>query len=160
MIRYRVRCDQSHEWDAWFASSASFDDQVARKLVECPICGSNQAERAVMAPAVQGTRKQKDAEPVAQTTMPMTLSEGPDGLVLPEKVRTFFEGWRKHIAATHDDVGDTFAREARAMHEGDTDPRPIIGTATATEARDLIEDGVPVLPLPKLAVPAKPKTLN
>jgi hypothetical protein len=160
MIRYRVRCDQSHEWDAWFASSASFDDQVARSLVDCPLCGSTAVERAIMAPAVQGTRKSKTAAPLAGATVPMSLSDGQDGLVLPEKVRTFFEGWRKHIAATHDDVGDTFAREARAMHDGETDPRPIIGTATASEARDLIEDGVPVLPLPKLAVPAKPETLN
>jgi hypothetical protein len=156
MIRYRVRCDHEHEWDAWFASSSSFDEQVARKLVECPICGSTDVARGLMAPAVVGTKKSK-----AKSAAPeLNLSSAPTDVVLPEPVREFFDGWRKHIASTHDDVGDSFAREARAMHEGETDHRPIYGTASPAEARDLMEDGVPVMPLPKLAVPPKPEKLN
>jgi hypothetical protein len=165
MIRYRVACDQSHEWDAWFDSSSSFDRQVAANLVECPICGSTKTGRAIMAPAVQGTRKRGRAlarvVPETPTTdAPVNLTSGPDSLVLPPEVRTFFDGLRQHIAASHDDVGDTFAREARAIHEGEVDARPIIGTATPKEARELVEDGVPILPVPKLIAPTKLPKLN
>jgi hypothetical protein len=165
MIRYRVSCDGAHEWDAWFDSSDSFDRQVAANLVECPICSSTKTCRAIMAPAVQGTRKRGQAlasvtPETPATDAPINLTNGPDSLVLPPEVRTFFDGLRQHIATTHDDVGDTFAREARAIHEGEADARPIIGTATPKEARELVEDGVPILPIPKLIAPTKPTKLN
>lgn len=157
MIKYALRCDNDHRWDAWFESIAGFDSQSARGLVECPFCGSIKVEKAPMAPAVAKGAAELPAVPVA--TAPDSVAETPD-LTLPEPVREFFAGWREHIARNYDYVGDSFAREARAIHEGDSEERLIYGQTTPAEARALIEDGIPVAPLPPLASPKGAKAVN
>jgi hypothetical protein len=156
MIRYALRCQpHDHRWDAWFPSGADYEVQVARELVSCPACGATEVEKAPMAPAVLKGRSDQ-----AITAVATPPADTHPELTLPEPVRAFFQGWREHMARHSEDVGDTFAREARAMHEGESDPRPIHGEATQAEARALIEDGVPVAPLPALAHPKAFKGLN
>lgn len=133
MIRYAVNCANDHEFEGWFPSSDGFDDQAARGLIECPYCASKDVRRAIMAPAVAGTKKSAAPEPSPQMqTMVMEAMA---------KVRS-------HVEENFEYVGDAFAKEARAIHEGDSEPREIYGEATPTEVKALKEDGVPVAPLP------------
>ena len=139
MIRYALTCEHEHGFEAWFGSSADYDDQAARGLVECPICASKLIRKQIMAPAVAGTKKRDVASaPEAQTQAMMMEAMG--------KIR-------RHVEDTFDYVGDAFAKEARAIHEGRSDDRPIYGEATPREVEALHRDGVKVAPLP----PAPPK---
>ncbi len=143
MIRYALSCDHEHEFEGWFGSSGDYDDQAARGLIACPICGSTGVRKQIMAPAVAGT-KRRGSEPSAASMQAMMMEAA--GRI------------RAHVEANFDDVGDTFAREARAIHEGRAEERGIYGQATPKEVRDLVEDGVPVAPLPP--EPAKKTDLN
>ena len=138
MIRYALNCDQAHGFEAWFGSSADYDDQAARGLVECPFCGSRSVQKAIMAPAVSGTRKSDAAPEIAARMQTMMM----------EAAREV----RAHVEANFDYVGDTFAREARS------EKREIYGEATPAEVKKLKEDGVPVAPLP--APPPDPSKVN
>ena len=136
MIRYALACDQAHGFEAWFASSSDYDDQAARGLVECPFCGSRSIEKQIMAPAVAGTKRSAPADDVRQKVQTMML----------EAAREV----RAHVEENFDYVGDTFAREARDIHEGRSEKREIYGEATPAEVKKLKEDGVPCAPLPVL----------
>jgi hypothetical protein len=127
VIAYALRCHQGHEFDGWFRDSAAFDDQCRGGHLSCPSCSSIRIEKAIMAPAVSGTRKR--AEVAAQ-------------------VRQFATGLRKYVQENADYVGPNFADEARKIHYGETPERQIYGEATADEARELIEEGLDVAPLP------------
>ena len=144
MIRYALNCDQAHGFEAWFGSSADYDDQAARGLVECPFCGSRSVQKAIMAPAVSGTRKSDAAPEIAARMQTMMM----------EAAREV----RAHVEANFDYVGDAFAREARVIHEGRSEKREIYGEATPAEVKKLKEDGVPVAPQP--APPPDPTKVN
>ena len=133
MIRYALLCEHEHEFEGWFGASADFDDQQARGLLECPLCGSKAVRKAIMAPAVAGTKRRGQNEPAAQNHAMMMEAMG---------------RIRRHVEDNFDDVGDAFASEARAIHEGRAEDRGIYGQATSAEVRDLVEDGVPIAPLP------------
>ncbi|MCU0899040.1 MAG: DUF1178 family protein [Cypionkella sp.] len=136
MIRYNLRCDKAHEFDSWFQSAAAFDSLRAAGRVTCAVCGSAQVDKLLMAPAVRPARTAA-AEKV-------TLSE-------PEsEAERAIAALRAQIEAQSDYVGMNFVTEARKMHEGTAPERPIYGEARPEEARKLIEDGVPVAPLPFL----------
>jgi len=143
MIRYALLCEHEHEFEGWFGASADFDDQQARGLLECPVCGSRAVRKAIMAPAVAGTKRRGQNDPPAQNHAMMMEAMG---------------RIRKHVEENFDDVGDAFATEARAIHEGRSEDRGIYGQASASEVRALVEDGVPVAPLPP--EPRKKSELN
>ena len=135
MIRYALRCEHDHGFEAWFSASADYDDQAARGLVECPLCGSHAVSKQIMAPAVSGTKKRETGPDLAkmQTLMMQAAREA-----------------RSHVEQNFDYVGDAFAREARDIHEGRSEKREIYGEATPAEVKKLKEDGVPCAPLPPL----------
>lgn len=137
MIKYALTCDADHAFEGWFGSSADYDDQAGRGLLECPLCGSLEVRKAIMAPAVAGTKAQK-AAPEVPPQMRQVMMEAMG------KVRA-------HVEENFDYVGDAFAREARDIHEGKSEERGIYGQATPTEVKKLVEDGVPVAPLPPKA---------
>jgi hypothetical protein len=143
MIRYALICDRDHGFEGWFAASAAFDDQQARGLVECPVCESKTVRKAIMAPALAGTRRRGQDPAPAQNHQMMMEAMG---------------RIRRHVEETFDDVGDAFASEARAIHEGRAEDRGIYGQATSAEVRELVEDGVPIAPLPP--EPIKKSELN
>jgi hypothetical protein len=132
MIKYALVCEHAHEFEGWFGSSADYDDQAARGLLECPLCASRAVRKQIMAPALAGVRRtaQDEGQPRAQMMMEAM------GRI------------RRHVEETFDDVGDAFASEARAIHEGRAEDRGIYGQASPKEVRELMEDGVPVAPLP------------
>ena len=130
MIRYALKCDRDHGFESWFAGSAAYDALRAAGQVECPFCGSRQVDKALMAPAVSAPPP--DSAPKSREQ------------VIAERLAAL----RRHVEETADYVGVEFAREARAIHEGTAPDRPIWGEARPDEARALIEDGLPVAPLP------------
>ncbi|THD59090.1 DUF1178 family protein [Phenylobacterium sp.] len=143
MIRYALHCEHDHEFEGWFGASGDFDDQQARGLIDCPACGSKAVRKAIMAPAVAGTKTRSQDNSPAQNQA-----------VMMEAMSRI----RRHVEDNFDDVGDAFATEARAIHEGRSEDRGIYGQATSQEVRDLVEDGVPIAPLPP--EPRKKTELN
>jgi hypothetical protein len=139
MIRYQLVCEHEHEFEGWFSSSADYERQVADGLVPCAVCASVQVRRAVMAPAV--ARRDRGE------------SRGAELAALAAKVRA-------HVRDNFDYVGESFAKEARAIHEGDAPDRPIWGQASLEEAKAMREEGVPVAPLPDAFAPTPPTKVN
>ncbi|KJC51402.1 DUF1178 family protein [Bradyrhizobium sp. LTSP857] len=158
MIRYALHCDHDHAFESWFQSSSAYDSQVKRKLVTCPICGSAKVEKAIMAPRIVGKKGRGRAtappEPAAETTT-TTAEAAPSGstslmMAQERELRTKLKELRDHIVKNADNVGERFANEARAMHYGDKEHRPIYGEASPDEAKSLIDEGIEVSPLPTL----------
>jgi hypothetical protein len=137
MIRYALACEYGHEFEGWFGSSADFDEQVQQGLLACPVCDTRAVAKQIMSPSVTGTKKDTPDLPPQMRSMVMEAM----GRV------------RQHVEDNFDYVGDTFADEARAIHEGRSEDRGIYGEATAGEIKSLTEEGVQVAPLP----PAAPK---
>ncbi len=137
MIVFDLRCGAGHVFEAWFASTASFEGQRDRDLVSCPMCGNHAVEKAVMAPRVSAKgNRAAQATPQQAKAMLSALANAQSKAL--EKSR-----W----------VGREFASEARAMHDGEKSHEIIHGQATSAEAKALIDDGVPVAPLPMPVVP-------
>ena len=136
MIRYSLACVGEHEFEAWFSDSKAYDTQRKKKLVECPVCGSTEVRKQIMAPSVRSSDKAVPAE-VAAAKAAAEI--------------------RQHIASTHDYVGEKFADEARAMYYGEAEHRPVWGEVTPETAQELIEEGVPAMPLPKPFAPDPPR---
>ncbi len=154
MIRYALLCEEAHEFEAWFASSDAYDSQAAAGLVECPVCGSLDVRKQIMSPAVSASTREKGHAP------PSPGRPGGEGRGSTKDFEALAAKVRAHIRRTHVYVGDKFAAEARAMHEGTKDEAPIYGEATPAEARKLHEDGVPVAPLPDAFAPTPSKKAN
>ena len=153
MIHYNLRCERGHAFESWFQSSAAYESQEKRKLVNCPICGSPKVERAIMAPRIVGKkgRGKAEAEPVAPADTAAAASTPTPLLMAQEReLRAKLKELRDHIVKNADNVGERFPNEARKMHYGDIEHRPIYGEASPDEARALIEEGVEVSPLPVL----------
>ena len=148
MIRYTLKCDQDHSFEGWFASAGAFDSLQASGMVSCTICGSVRVEKALMTPAVRPARKAEAAPPEAAARPEATAAtplSGPQN-----RIEAAIEALRRTVEENSDDVGTNFAAQARAMHEGTLPERAIHGEAKPEEARALIEDGIPVTPLPFL----------
>lgn len=142
MIRYALACGAGHDFEGWFGGSDDFDVQSAQGLVSCPACGSPEVRKQIMAPAVVTSKGKAERAP------------GPSREMMMEMANQV----RRHVEDNFDNVGDAFAREARAIHEGRSEERGIYGEATLREARELLEDGVPVAPLPQ--TPLERRDLN
>ncbi|MEM7700514.1 MAG: DUF1178 family protein [Pseudomonadota bacterium] len=161
MIVFDLHCEHGHRFEGWFGSSEDYESQLARGLVECPECGTKQISKAPMAPAVPpkgNTRsdapvpapvgEQCEAAPLANREMPAEVQQAMEKLAEAQtkalKNSTF--------------VGEDFAKQSREMHYGERDEAPIHGQATLKEAKELVDEGVPVAPLPFLVAP--PEKLN
>ena len=154
MIVFDLRCTAGHVFEAWFGSTADYEGQRARGLVSCPICGDEAVDKAVMAPAVPA----KSNSGKAQRMMPVA-SGGPPaegGGPSPAQIKAMMRALARaqgEMLKQSEHVGKRFADEARAIHFGEADVRPIYGEATPAEARSLIDDGIEVAPLPFPVIP-------
>jgi len=137
MIVFDLRCGGGHVFEAWFGSGGDYEDQRARGLLACPFCEDVDVEKAVMAPAV-----------------PAKGNAGPTDAQRKAMIAAMADAQRRMLKDSTW-VGDGFAAQARAMHEGDTPHRTIHGRASLAEAHSLAEDGVPVAPLPLPVVPPR-----
>ena len=152
MIRYTLRCEKDHAFESWFQSSSAYDQQVKRNLVTCPACGSTMIDKAIMAPRIVS---KKGRERVAPSPAPVPAeapaAESTSLMMAQEReLRAKLKELRDHIVKNADNVGERFANEARAMHYGDKEHRPIYGEASPDEAKSLIDEGIEVSPLPTL----------
>jgi hypothetical protein len=129
VISYNLRCQKGHQFEGWFRDSAAFDRQAGDGQLLCPTCHSRRVEKAIMAPAVAGTKKSRARN--------------------LRKTAQFVTGMRKYVEENADYVGADFAEEARKIHYGETGYRHIYGETSIKEARELIEEGVDVVPLPQ-----------
>lgn len=130
MIRFTLKCDNDHQFDGWFKSSEGFETLHAAGHVTCSICGSTAVSKSLMAPSVTPAR--------SKTALSHPGSD----------VEKALQKMRAEVEANSDDVGQNFATEARKMHDGEVPERSIYGTAKLEDAKKLVEDGVPVAPLP------------
>ena len=151
MIRYTLRCDKDHSFESWFQSSSAYDSQVKRKLVTCPVCGSAEVDKAIMAPRI-ASRKGRDKAPApVEAPVEAPAPESTPLMMTQEReLRAKLKELRDHIVKNADNVGERFPNEARKMHYGDIEHRPIYGEASPEEAKALIDEGVEVAPLPVL----------
>jgi len=137
MIRYALTCGQNHDFDSWFQSAEAFDKLSKAGLIACTLCGATEITKTLMAPAVRPARKAATApEPARPLATPAS------------GVEEALAALRRQVEDNSEYVGLNFATEARAIHDGDKPNRAIYGEARSDEARKLIEDGVPVAPLP------------
>ena len=154
MIRYALCCDAGHRFDSWFYDSSAFDEQAERGLVTCPSCDSRHVVKAIMAPAVvakHARRPSASAAPPVPVEPPVPTPSQPVELALLDHAkRQIVRAFRDKIVNETRDVGSDFAAEARRIHDDDGSDERIRGQATPQEARDLIEDGIMVVPLPTL----------
>jgi hypothetical protein len=153
MIRYNLRCERGHAFESWFQSSSAYEAQEKRKLVNCPACGSDKVERAIMAPQIVSKKGRDSAEPApapAASTEVSAPTSTPLMMAQERELRVKLKELRDHIVKNADNVGERFPNEARKMHYGDIEHRPIYGEASPEEARSLIDEGVEVSPLPVL----------
>ena len=152
MIRYALICDEAHEFESWFSSVSGFDEQARRGFVTCPHCNSPRVTKAIMAPNV-ARRDRDDAAPAPAAIQPSQEAQPQDMLLVDSKmaeVRAMVRALREKIMEHTTDVGAAFPEEARKIHDGDAEARPIRGQASFEEARALIEDGVEIMPIPLL----------
>ena len=135
MIQYSLKCENDHCFDSWFASAGAYDKLAENGMVSCAVCDSTKVSKAIMAPRVRTTKGK----------------EGPAAKTLPTEkfaAQQAIAEMRAQVEQNSEYVGTNFATEARSMHLGDTPERAIYGEAKPEEAKSLIEDGIPVTPLP------------
>jgi hypothetical protein len=153
MIHYNLRCERGHAFESWFQSSAAYESQEKRRLVNCPVCGSAKVERAIMAPQIVSKKGRDSTAPApaaAAAADATTPGSTPLMMARERELRAKLRELRDHIVKNADNVGERFPNEARKMHYGDIEHRPIYGEASPEEARSLIDEGVEVSPLPVL----------
>ena len=139
MIAYNLACTKGHEFEGWFQNSEAYDSQEAGGMLVCPTCGDARVRKAIMAPSVQTSEaKAKPSEAV----------EAPKDDVKAKKRRQYAAGVRKFVEENAEYVGPRFAEEARKIHYGETEKRHIYGESTLAEAKELLEEGVDIAPLP------------
>jgi hypothetical protein len=148
VIRYALRCAEHHSFEAWFRGSADYDEQKARGLLSCPVCGLHDVDKALMAPAV------RTAEAREAATVSATAPDGADVALLGEreqKLRGMLRHIRQEVTKNATDVGPRFAEVARQMHEGEIEKGSVYGRATSEDVQALADDGIEFHPLPALA---------
>lgn len=136
MIQYALHCSNGHHYDAWFKNAAAFEEQQARGIVSCAVCGDARVEKALMAPAVARSDKGQ-----------VSLSAGqPDAA----QIRQMLREYRQKVISEADYVGDRFAEEARKIHFEEVAPHGIYGEASRDDVMALAEEGIEFMPLPDL----------
>ncbi|MFP6713204.1 MAG: DUF1178 family protein [Rhodospirillales bacterium] len=146
MILYDLRCSQGHKFEAWFKDSGSYDKQAKRGDVECPVCSDTSVEKAIMAPRLSSSTRKKGLE------HDTPISRGPHSderaSEVAREILDVVGKVQRHVEENCDYVGDKFADEARAIHHGDSEERGIYGEATKSEVEDLLDEDIPVMPVP------------
>ena len=132
MIKYTLTCNNGHQFESWFPNSDSFEKLKKKGQLECAVCSSKEIEKSLMAPRITSNNSKKKETLISAQS------------ALEKEIKTL----KNKIKKTATDVGENFPSEARAMHYGEKENKPIIGKTTLEEARDLAEEGIPFVPLP------------
>lgn len=145
-MKFTLHCDKGHDFEAWFRSNEDYETQAKRGFVECPSCGSIKVAKALMAPSV-ATGRTKDARKESV----MVAAGQAIQREMVEKMREV----TRQVKAQAEDVGEKFPEQARQMHYGETDAKPIYGKASPDDVESLVDEGIDIMPLPEL-----PEDLN
>ena len=151
MICFSLHCRNNHTFEGWFRDGASFDRQAEEGSVACPTCGNGTVRKAMMAPAVVRSAGRVVAAPV-ETPVAAAPTQMPDhakAAVMMAMLRKM----REHVEKNFENVGERFPEEARRIHYGEADEREIFGRASLEEAKELVEEGIAIRPLPDLPKP-------
>ena len=155
MIKYTLSCASGCRFEAWFPNSEACNAQLSDKQISCPLCGSQELSKALMAPSISTAKQELPVQDAPEASEPQTSSEPAVASGLPPSVENHrrameerLRALRAHIESTADNVGDAFASEARKIHDGESEERAIYGNATPDEVEELTEDGIPVAPIP------------
>ena len=162
MIKYQLICDKSHEFEGWFGDSAAFESRQESGLLTCPVCGSADVRRALMAPnlASPKTRKtdlaeqqpsaQPEPQPQPQAPQQASAALPPAAARKMQELMSEMRALQTKIREECRDVGNDFAEEARKIHYGEVEPEGIYGQATAEEREALDEEGIEIMDMPWL----------
>jgi hypothetical protein len=156
MIRFSLRCENTHQFESWFKDGAAYDRMAVAGLVECPTCGSSQVSKALMTPAVAkspGVKGRPEAAPdpgPAEVAPAPPPANGPRHAAgpMPAQVVALLQRMRQEVETNCDYVGADFAKEARRIHESEVEARGIYGEASDDEAEALRDDGIEIARLP------------
>ena len=144
MVIYNLVCKKKHAFEGWFPTFEDFQKQADQKLISCPTCGTTQVEKMPHACAVHVKKEQPPGpakKPAERTPAEAQLS--------PAEFKEMLIRVHHYVRENFENVGSRFAEEARQIHKGEAAERPIHGTATVKEAKELADEGVPFIPLPK-----------
>jgi hypothetical protein len=156
MIKFSLVCQDGHEFEGWFQSGAAYEAQIARKHLVCPHCGSHSIDKAIMAPAVAKSTAQDERAPRDERPAAAGPAATPAEMKIPpQELHRLLRQFRQEVHTKAEYVGGKFAEEARRIHFEEAPARGIYGEASPEEARELAEDGIPFLPVPRL-----PEDLN
>lgn len=161
MIVFDLKCENSHVFEAWFQNSDAYKHQARDGLVECPFCGSSDIAKSLMSPNIPAKSNRRagktpdfvaaDHMIAASANVPATMEASAEDVKRAlDHMHNTMKKYRNHVKKECEYVGDNFAQEARAIHEGDAEMRGIYGEATVEETEELINDGVDILPVPCL----------
>lgn len=147
-----LQCPAGHLFEGWFASEDDFQSQLQRKLVQCPVCGASDIAKRLSAPRLNLGARPPQAGPVAVQEKGQAVPErapelSPEAHARLQAMQAAWMQWSRKVAASTEDVGSRFAEEARRMHYGEIDERAIRGQASPTQAMELLEEGIGVIPL-------------
>jgi len=142
MVIYNLLCKKRHSFEAWFPSFEEYQKQAEQKLISCPTCGTTQVDKLPHACAVH-VKKEQPAPPAKTALQP------PSAPPSPAEFKEMLLRVHHYVKQNFEDVGPRFAQEARQIHQGKAEERPIHGTATVTEAAELADEGIPHVVLPK-----------
>ena len=146
-----LQCTHHHVFEGWFASEEDFQNQLARGLVSCPMCSDKAVSKKLSAPRLNLGAGREDAHSATQapvTAEPSAAANQPEALPEPALIQATLLKMARHVLANTEDVGQKFAEEARKIHYGDAQQRSIRGHASAEETKELLDEGIAVLPLP------------
>ena len=141
MIKFSLICHQNHEFDSWFQDSEAFERLNQTGAVQCPHCASTQVSKAIMAPFV-----------AAKTRIDKSQGEGKSAQIAladqQQQIRQHIRALHDHVTQNAQDVGASFPEEARKQYFGEAEPKAIYGKASMDDVSELLEEGIPVFPLP------------
>lgn len=134
-MKFQLQCDNQHDFEAWFRSNDDFEKQQHQSLLECPMCGSHNVSKTLMAPSVS-TGRSKDKIAVAS------------GQAAQQQMMAKMMEFAREVKSKAENVGEKFPEEARKIHYGESESRAIYGNASTEEVSELVEEGVEIVPLP------------
>jgi hypothetical protein len=144
MVAYDLVCKKNHRFEGWFPSFEGFKEQAEKRLISCPTCGSTNVERVAHACAVVSSRGEKEERKEAARK-----KKSPEVALTPEQAKELLIRLNHYVRENFEDVGSRFAEEARAIFYGRSEKKAIHGTSTSKERKELDEEGVPYVTLPK-----------
>ena len=166
MKKFELKCENSHEFEGWFASADAVVEQASKGLIDCPYCGSLEVKKQLSAPNLSTPKtkariaqkavqiapdtKIEDKKPVSAPSAVMPAGNSAGAAAYHTALRMAVQQLRKTVESQFTNVGDKFAEEARKIHNGKAEENNIYGTCTRQETEELLEEGVEIMPLPDL----------